>query len=303
MSDTVGKQRIRTDVSTDVTVRLADSVGTNLAAVDASGRIAVSIAAQTLTAVAVSATTSANAAGNPIFIAPVVGGSALTATSNALDVNIKSSGVTAFPVSATTALNTAANPLLVQPGLGGAALSVSNPIPVEITNGTSFNSQANPTFAAVSKNTTINSVSNPILMQLSDGSAAVGTSGNPIYVTQTAGPEVPTGTVLHKYDKTASVASGGTANFDYTVTSGKTLSIQRMTFSAPEAGHFDVIVDPSGTPVNIGTVYVGPSCTTQDMEFNDIPLQVTTGLVLRVVKNNDSHTSAPYVVMWQGSEN
>lgn len=106
--------------------------GSGNAVTSTGGFLQQDIASQTLTALKVSATSSANAAANPIFVAPVVGGVALTATSNALDVNLKSNGVTALPVSATTALNTSANPLFARltDGTTGTVVKAASTAPV-----------------------------------------------------------------------------------------------------------------------------------------------------------------------------
>jgi hypothetical protein len=220
-----------------------------------------------------------------------------------VSISIGAQTLAAVAVSKTTAANAANNSLFVEPTQASAVLSATNALAMRLTDGAAFNAQANPVFAAVSKNTSANAAGNPIFMELSDGSAQVGTSGNPLFVSFAASTETPPGTELFKYDKTSSIAAAGTANFDYTVTAGKTLTVYRMYFTSPEAGHFDVIYDPSGTNVNYVTVYVSPSNNIAVVEFDDIHPTFAATKVLRVTKTNDSHAAAPFVVMWQGVEN
>ena len=125
MADTVGKQRIKTvspaGASIDVNVGVVDSTGANNWEVNASGQGPVDIAAQSLTAVAVSADNAANAAGNPIFT-QLSDGTAAVGDANPLAVNAyfgdtAVSTTDPLPVgwydSAGNELGTASNPVVV----------------------------------------------------------------------------------------------------------------------------------------------------------------------------------------------
>jgi hypothetical protein len=173
---------------------------------------------------------------------------------------------------------------------GNAALSASNPLPDRISaDGTNFVS-----------------VSHPLFVELSDGTNPLGTSGNPIIVTFT---ETGTGgTQVFKYHKGDGsnvnlAANGGTYNYDYTVTTGKTLSFRKLVVTAPDYAHVDLIYDPSGTNVTYATLFVGPGCTTVEIDFNDELPQFAATKVVRCTLTNDAKSQTnPVTVTWFGME-
>lgn len=294
-AENLGKQNIRTAANDDVKAQIAGSTSANLLDVDSSGRITAKIE---------DASGSAFAAGNPLPISVIVGGAAKGATGSPFFVELNQG---AAALSATNGLFTnvlqgnavlsATHGLFTNVLNGDAVLSATNTLATRLSDGSAFNAQANPVYAAVSKNTSANAVANPIFVELSDGTAALGTSGNPLYTTTTGS----TGTAVRSYLKGAAVSSGADSDHDYTVTSGKTLTLRQVTVSCPDGGHFEVILDAAGTPSSLDTFYLSPGQTAFVKEFTSLPTLAAT-LVLRIRRTNDSHRSAPMASSFYGTE-
>jgi hypothetical protein len=265
-ADILGKQQIRTDAKNDVQVQVADSAGSNLLAVDSNGLVGAK-----------------NYAGD---------GTAITQTGGAMDVNlkaqtdnigidIKAQTLTAVKVSATSAANTVSNPIYVELTGGAAAITnTSNALDVNVKSITGTNLPVN--IAQVGGATS--DATHPLFVELTDGSAAFGTSGNPIHVLEASG----TGTSVKAYDKAAAVAgAGGSASHDYTVTSGKTLTLGQITVAGPGASRFEVILDAAGTPVTIDTFIIPSSGGTFTKDYIMVPITLAAGKKIRVMKTNN----------------
>lgn len=284
-AEDLGKQPIETKTNNDVVVRVADDGGVNLLNITATGHVLVDLFDEA---------GAAFAAANP-FPAQLSQGDAVLAATNGLPVRITDGDT----------FNDVSNPLFIAVAVGGAtkgatgspffvelnqaaaALAAANGLPVRLTDGDAFNDQANPVFAAVSKNTAINAVANPILVQLSDGTTAFGTGANPISVTVVDDPTPSTRvTKLNN----ASVAANTSANSDHTVPGGKTWTLQAVVFSAPDGGHFELILDQGGTPETILHVHVAAGAPSFVHTFPD-QYRVTqvAAQVIRVVRTNDSN--------------
>lgn len=102
------------------------------------------------------------------------------------------------------------------------------------------------------------------------------------------------GTPINDYKQAASISAGATDNHDYTVTSGKTLFLQRVEGSASDVARFRIQVE---TGVGAGTY------DTYDNKFNstanpnveakfDSPIQVAAGVKVRIAILNRSLLSA-----------
>jgi hypothetical protein len=128
----------------------------------------VNITSQSLAAVAISRTNTANAANNVIFIQESDGTSALTNTSGARDINIKSQSITVNVSSST------------HDGSGNPITSTSSALDINIK---SLTNAALP----VSATSAANSVSNPLFFKPTDGTNAAAVA---------AGSAAPTGLVL-----------------------------------------------------------------------------------------------------------
>lgn len=251
MSDTVGKQRIRTDAVTDVQVAIYNAAGTQTAGVDAASN---------------------------------------------LQININAQGLAGVKTSRDGGAPTAANGNFAEVTTANAVLAATNPLAVRLANGTAFNSATVPVFAELTNGTAVNGVTAPIFAELTDGTNPLGTAGNPLITSAGAAA----GTTVFRQNN-ATVTSGATTNVDYTVTALKTLTINSIIVSGPEAGNYELIVDPAGTPATKIKLYTAPGSTVASYEFAR-PLTVAAGIVVRIAKTNDSHQTAQMGFTWEGYE-
>lgn len=112
------------------------------------------------------------------------------------------------------------------------------------------------------------------------------TNANPVPVTIT---NTPAGTLVNKYNTTSSLAAGSSANHDYTITSGKTLSARKFWASASGKIKADVKTSPDG--VTFTTYWTGFNSTATpniDIDLNALEIQDSgTGSVVRITITND----------------
>lgn len=149
MADTVGKQRVRTDANTDVVIRLADTAGTNIAGVSATGSVQSNIAEQTLAGVKISRDGATPTAANGSFVEVTTANAVLAVT----------------------------NPVPTRLGNGTAFNSATAPIFAQLTNGTAVNAVTAPEFVSLTDGTNpLGTLSNPLAVTV-----APGASGTTVY--------------------------------------------------------------------------------------------------------------------------
>jgi hypothetical protein len=179
--------------------------------------------------------------------------------------------------------NLVSNPVFVELTDGTAALGVtSGSLDVNITNSSiAVTGTFWPTTQPVSGTVTANqgtaaAITAPWTVELSDGTAAIGVSGNPLYVTFTAA--AITGEV-HSYLDTTTV------NHDYPVVN--TMLLKGVEFSCSGGGKAEVQVGPLATLVTKWVGFVPKQGGTVSVKF-DPPIEVpntSTGTV-RVIRTN-----------------
>lgn len=188
--------------------------------------------------------------GNPFFVNVKDGsGAALTSTSSALDINIKSVTGTNLPISI-------------------AAQSLAA--------------------VAISKNNTANAVGNAVFVQFSDGSAALGTTGNPIFVNNKDGA----GNALTSTSGKLDVGLTGANTVKLTDSAGTaiTLSGGNLKTSLFDAsGNVAIATKGSAFPGTAGVVIVGGSDGTNTQ-------------AMTLVLKDTAFPSSTYALMVGGSD-
>ena len=154
-------------------------------------------------------------------------------------------------------------------------------VAVDINNNLQVNLNAvGVTAVPISANALANSLTNPIYVKLTE---------------QTQAGEV------HDYDTAVDVAKDGTDNHDYTVSSGATLLLNRVLFSASGAMKVTVQVGPVGS---LTTVAVGftSSANPMDRIVFDPPVEITSGDIVRVARFNRDNQAMDVYSTIMGSE-
>jgi len=178
--------------------------------------------------------------------------------------------------------NIVTNPVFVELTDGStAAAFTGTSLNVDVTNTVAVSGTFWPATQPVSGTVTANqgtaaAIGAPWTVQLSDGTAAIGVSGNPLYVTFTSAPI--TGEV-HSYLDTTTV------NHDYTVVTA--LLLKSVYFSCSGGGKAEVQVGPLATLVTKWVGFVPKAGGTVSVTF-DPPIEVpttSTGTV-RVIRTN-----------------
>lgn len=325
-----------TPANISAAIGIVDSAGVNIAGVDASGRFTVKIEdtsgnsitstagnlnidinAQSIGAVKVSRDNTVNSATHGLF-ANILQGDAVISATHGLFTNILQGDAV---ISAThglftnilqgDAVLTAANPVPVQASQGGAVLSATNGlfsnilqgnVVLSATHGLFTNvlqgdaalTAANPLPERISADgTNFVAVTHPLFVELSDGTNPFGTSGNPIFVSSGN----VSGTPKRLTVMGANITKGTSTDADFTVPGGKTWTVYEIEMSPGESGHFTVILDPAGANTTVG-VYFTQGGATYRKAFR-APVAVptlTTGMILRVTRNNDSNQDAKFSV-------
>jgi len=175
------------------------------------------------------------AVGNPVFVELSDGTTALTATTigadYCLDINIAGEG---------GAVLSATNPLFAELTDGTAAISASNPLDVQIGDGTtqagvSVTINALKVDLAGEGGTAI-SVTNPVFVELSDGTNAIGVdASHPVYTS----PASPANTFIEFTTGTVNAGATDTTTFKKEAASGS-IYVQRIIVSASGAHKAEV---------------------------------------------------------------
>lgn len=266
-------------------------------------------------------------------------GTSITSTGSALDVNLKTSSIT-LPVSGTVTANqgtanTIGNAWPVKPtdgtnsqsftAAGEAKVDITQPIPagsniigsVGVTNlpttvDTNYGAAGASTIRTASQigNSTgaasfNNGATSAQTLRVAANLALSGTdvsSSNPIPVSVSS---VVPGTAVQSYQTSASLAVNGTANLQYTVTAGKTLSLARVWSSA--SGKIKVVVGvETGVATGIFTTkFVGFNSTaTPNIDMTVVSaLSVAAGVRVQVaITNRDNQAEDVYTTI-EGTEN
>lgn len=172
--------------------------------------------------------------------------------SNIRDIAVDSSGrlkVDLFD-NAGSALNSTSNALntSLRDGSGNTVSSTSNALDINVK------SQTNA--IKVSKSTADNAAANPIFVELSDGAAAFGTSGNPLFFTLTGTNSVriqdSSGNTLNSTSGSLNVSLRDSAGTAITLSGG---NLKSSLFDA--SGNAAILPDNSASPGSYGVVVVG----------------------------------------------
>lgn len=127
------------------------------------------------------------------------------------------------------------------------------------------------------------SATNPLFVELTNGTAAISPT-NPLPVYLQDG-----GTSVNSYNTAAAVASGSTSNADYTVTSGKTLHLEQVWGAAEGKLKIEVQIETGVATGVFTSIYVGfNSAATPciNVPLSSYP-EVAAGVRVRVIRTNN----------------
>jgi hypothetical protein len=229
-------------------------------------------------------------------------GNDITSTASALHVYLDDQNgnidvnIAAFAVAVDVNLQDGAGTDLTS--TGGAldvniASGLADPLPVDI-DAQSLGS------VAVSIDNTPNAVANPLFVELSDGTNAVGTSGNPIYIQEAGGGLV--GVPVQKFSK-VNIAKEADNAADYSYTAGteaggsEDLYVSKIVLHGHESGH----VELKNNAVTILWLYKSASEGKSEYKFEE-PIKVLNGDVFLAVRTNDGNRAADFTFSFEGSE-
>lgn len=252
-AENIGEIAIVTHTNSSVVVQVAGSVNTHLLAIDINGHASINLFSG--------------------------GGTSISAVGSALSVDITTQSVP-LKTSRDGAAPTAANANYAEVVVAGAALAANNPLSVRVSaDGTNY--------AAVN---------HPIFVELSDGTNPLGTNSNPLYtqLSSAGGGTAVYGSTFASpaWKNDSSIAAGSTANHDYTVTTGKTLTLKLVTVSSSGTGKYQVILDQGGTPNTIDVLHVPSGGGDAFRDYSALNITLGSTKVLRIAKLNNEISQA-----------
>ena len=132
------------------------------------------------------------------------------------------------------------------------------------------------------------------------GSIASNTNPVPVSITNT-----PSGTSVNKYNTTATLASGGTANHVYTITTSKTFTGRKFWASGSGKIRADIQTSPDGsTYTTYWTGFSSPVMPNIDIQLDTLAIQDTgTGSTIRIVITNEDALTFDVFSTISGQEN
>lgn len=141
------------------------------------------------------------------------------------------------------------------------------------TNKTQRVSLATDDIVRVSATDTANLVNNPLFVKLTDGSLAVGTKENPVYVLNNGNPGDPKFTS----DKTNATAAGASATISGTIiAAGKIGMLLQVVVSSSVRFKAVIEKNDNGTVTQVATIF-GGACDTKKFKPADIDTFAVTG--------------------------
>jgi hypothetical protein len=191
----------------------------------------------------------------------------VTVTATDLDIrNLTATDVVTAELSATdnavldaidTVLDAINTKLVSGTDIGDVTINNAAGSPVYVAPGTS-------TYFPVSKDTNANSELNPIFVQ-----QAAGVSGGEV----------------HDYDTSAAVGAGSSDTHTYTVTTGKTLLLKQIIFSASDYMKVEIKTGASGGTATKAVVFTAAANPNGEVTFA-VPLEVASTHLVEVVRTN-----------------
>jgi hypothetical protein len=125
-------------------------------------------------------------------------------------------------------------------------------------------------------------------------------SSNPIWVKIT---ETAEGDEIHDYSTTTSLAKGNSTNHDYTITSGKTFSLESILVAASGAMKAIIQVGPVASLTTKAVAFTSGAKPTEQLYFKPpIVVPSTSTGTIRVILRNDDNQSMDVYSTIMGSE-
>ena len=199
------------------------------------------------------------------------GGNTITVDNNTLSVVGGGAETTALRV---TIANDSTGVLSIDDN--GSSITVDGSVVVTASDLDIRNLNLTDDAVKVSANTTANSEVNPIYVQVVSG--------------------IISGVEKHNYDTSAAVASDGTDNHDYAVTSAKTFLLKSIVVAASGAMKVELQVGPVASLVTKAMIFTSASKPTEQIVF-DPPIEVpdtSTGTIRLIRRNDDNQAMDVY---------
>lgn len=212
---------------------------------------------------------------NPVFVELTDGTAALGITAGALDVNLTNSSVAVTgtfwqatqPISGSVTVSNAA---------GGSAVNIQDGGNSITVDGTFWQATQPVSGTVTSDQGAAAAITAPWSVELSDGAAAIGVSGNPLFVTFTSA--AVTGEVHDYLDTT-------TVNHDYTISN--TMLLKGIEFSCSGGGKAEVQVGPIASLATKWVGFVPKHGGTVSVKFDPaIEVPNTSTGTIRVIRTN-----------------
>jgi hypothetical protein len=236
----------------------------------------------------ISATTASNATTNPLFARLTDGTTNLASGSGTAAGSLRVSPATdvTVNVSRNQTANSTTNAIFTQITNGAANNATTAPLFAQLTNGSANLASgagaaadslrvthATDTTINVSRNQTANGVTNGIFTQLTDGTSAVGTPANPLFVQSDFSTGAPKATNV----QTTNTAAGATATLNSTsITTGKVGQLAAVIVTS-SVRYKAVVESFNGTTATTIAVLFGEAFSTQSFTPIDNTLFTQAG--------------------------